>query len=77
MLIQLHRVPIDRFAFLPDPAALFSNSLSRRKLADDPLEPGLRQAVLAAWLTVSAAQAGTTHFACIRSAAENQWMRPI
>jgi aminoglycoside phosphotransferase (APT) family kinase protein len=55
MLVQLHRVPIDRLDFLPDQAALLSNALTKRKLADDPLEPGLRWAVLAAWPTVSAA----------------------
>ncbi len=54
-LAQLHRVPIDHLDFLPDQAALLSNGLGKRKLADDPLEPGLRQAVLAAWTTVSAA----------------------
>jgi aminoglycoside phosphotransferase (APT) family kinase protein len=54
-LVQLHRVPINGLGFLPDQAALLSNSLSNRKLADDPLEPGLRQAVRAAWPTVSVA----------------------
>jgi aminoglycoside phosphotransferase (APT) family kinase protein len=55
MLVQLHRVPSDRLDFLPDQVALLSNSLGKGKLADDPLEPGLRQAVLAAWPSVSAA----------------------
>lgn len=59
-LVQLHRVSIDRLDFLPDQTTLLSSSLGKRKVADDPLEPGLRQAVLAAWTTVSAAPARRT-----------------
>jgi aminoglycoside phosphotransferase (APT) family kinase protein len=53
-LVQLHSVPIDRLDFLPDQAALLSNSLANHEVADDPLEPALRQSVLSAWPTVSA-----------------------
>lgn len=41
--------------FLPDQAALVSNRLGKHELAEDPLEPGLRQAVLAQWATASVA----------------------
>lgn len=54
-LAQLHRVPIDRLNFLPDQVEPLSASLSQRTLADDALEPGLRQTVLAAWPSVSVA----------------------
>jgi aminoglycoside phosphotransferase (APT) family kinase protein len=54
-LVQLHSVPIDRLDFLPDQAELLSDSLANHEVADDPLEPDLRQAVLNAWPTVSAA----------------------
>ena len=54
-LAQLHRVPIDRLTFLPDQVEPLSASLSQRTIADDALEPGLRQTVLAAWPSVSVA----------------------
>jgi aminoglycoside phosphotransferase (APT) family kinase protein len=59
-LVRLHRVPIDHLDFLPEQTALLSSSLSKPNLADDPLEPGLRQTVLAAWPGVLAAPARRT-----------------
>jgi aminoglycoside phosphotransferase (APT) family kinase protein len=55
VLVRLHRLPAEGLDFLPDQAALLSRALATRQAADDPLEPGLRQAVLAAWPAVSRA----------------------
>jgi aminoglycoside phosphotransferase (APT) family kinase protein len=59
LLAQLHRLPVDRAQFLPDQAALLSKALANRTIADDPLEPGLRQTVLAAWPAVSESRTST------------------
>ncbi|MGI9147500.1 MAG: phosphotransferase family protein [Chloroflexota bacterium] len=58
-LVQLHRMPIDSLDFLPDQAELVSNRLGHEP-ADDPLEPRLRQAVLAEWATASVAPTART-----------------
>jgi aminoglycoside phosphotransferase (APT) family kinase protein len=52
-LVHLHRLPTTRLDFLPDQAALLSRTLAQHQVADDPLEPDLRRAVLRAWPSVA------------------------
>jgi aminoglycoside phosphotransferase (APT) family kinase protein len=59
-LVQLHNVPIEAMKFLPDQAELVANALNERIVADDPLEPALRRAVLAEWPRVSASHVRKT-----------------
>jgi aminoglycoside phosphotransferase (APT) family kinase protein len=57
-LVELHRLPTDGFGFLPDQVHLLSRALRARVLRADPLEPALRETVLAAWPSVCASPVG-------------------
>jgi aminoglycoside phosphotransferase (APT) family kinase protein len=56
-LADVHRVPTRNLTFLPRQAELIPERLARKAVADDPLEPGLRDAALRAWPAVAASSA--------------------
>jgi aminoglycoside phosphotransferase (APT) family kinase protein len=56
-LADVHRVPTRGLTFLPRQASLIPKRLARNAVADDPLEPGLRNATLRVWPAVAASSA--------------------
>lgn len=56
-LAPLHGLPVEDFDFLPDGTLALTQTLDARRVADDPIEPSLRQAVLARWPGVAACSA--------------------
>ncbi|MBV9355814.1 MAG: phosphotransferase [Chloroflexi bacterium] len=53
-LVAVHRVPTRGLAFLPRQAKRLPARLARKAVAEDPLEPALREATLRAWPALAA-----------------------
>jgi aminoglycoside phosphotransferase (APT) family kinase protein len=58
-LAGVHRVPTGRLAFLPRQAELIPKRLARAAVANDPLEPALREATVRAWPAIAASPGRT------------------